>query len=333
MRAIKSAVLISLIRLFGFYVQIRAFLAGKRPVLFVRNGGIGDIICTFPAAQALKEKHPGCLYFYCCHPAFVVVPEMSGQFDVCLGVRHNELIPVILANKFSVYSFVYADEQAGQFSTEHMVDEFCRNHRVVPLSRQPKLVVSEKALEKARQALATSSPAGKLITIHIGPSWKVREWSCEKWQELIERFREKGFSNFVQLGNDQHMGRKLGNVCELQKIRSLPDLGLDGTAAAIQLSSLFIGIDSGLLHIAGAVSTPSLGLFGPTNPAFRIPLETPALACSTSLPCQFCHHRLPRLHWQSGCPNDIQCMREIAVEDVLARALSLLEQGATGARN
>jgi hypothetical protein len=40
--------------------------------------------------------------------------------------------------------------------------------------------------------------------------------------------------------------------------------------------------------------------------------------------CQGCHHRIPRIHWETGCPYDIACMKNIPVAEVLATCLRLL---------
>jgi ADP-heptose:LPS heptosyltransferase len=78
---------------------------------------------------------------------------------------------------------------------------------------------------------------------------------------------------------------------------------------------LLIGIDSGPMHVAGAVGTPCVALFGPTDP--ELVLFDPGItAVFHRMECSFCHHRHPRLHWQSGCPHDIQCMKGLTVEQV-----------------
>ena len=79
---------------------------------------------------------------------------------------------------------------------------------------------------------------------------------------------------------------------------------------------LLVGIDSGPIHVAGAVGTPCVGLFGPTDPSLII--SNPELAAGVfyRVECSFCRRpRHPPLHWKSGCP-DIQCMKELTVERV-----------------
>ena len=91
---------------------------------------------------------------------------------------------------------------------------------------------------------------------------------------------------------------------------------------------LLVGIDSGPIHVAGAVGTPCVALFGPTDPSLIF--SNPELATGVFLrvECSFCHHRHPRMHWMSGCPNDIKCMKELTVEQVFDAVAANLSQPA-----
>jgi len=94
--------------------------------------------------------------------------------------------------------------------------------------------------------------------------------------------------------------------------------------AAIASAKLFIGIDSGLLHIAAGTGTPAVGLFGMTLPEYRFSRSFRAGFVTNRVECAGCEHRKPRLHWVTGCPYDIKCMQTLAVETVLAACLAKL---------
>ena len=95
--------------------------------------------------------------------------------------------------------------------------------------------------------------------------------------------------------------------------------------AAIASAKLFIGIDSGLLHMAAAVRTPAVGLWGCTSPRFFYAENVRKNFVVSDVACQGCYHRLPRLHWITGCPHDIRCMQEIRVEEMLSACLAKLK--------
>ena len=94
--------------------------------------------------------------------------------------------------------------------------------------------------------------------------------------------------------------------------------------ALTAVCDLIISIDSGPIHVAGAVGTPVIGLFGPLNPDVVMTQETSALGLFADVPCLFCHNRTPVIHWIDGCPNDIACMEKLAVETIFYAMKSML---------
>jgi ADP-heptose:LPS heptosyltransferase len=88
-------------------------------------------------------------------------------------------------------------------------------------------------------------------------------------------------------------------------------------------SRLFIGSDSGPMHVASLVGTPVVQLIGPTDPVVNAPYaETPSRQLRAALPCSPC---------RSGC-SAATCMRSIAPEAVLAAARELLALDACSPR-
>jgi ADP-heptose:LPS heptosyltransferase len=154
----------------------------------------------------------------------------------------------------------------------------------------------------------------------------VREWPHESWASLVRELGRRGFTKVVRLGTDSHLA--LGAVASetIPGVISLVNqLTLEESAALISLGQLFVGIDSGLLHIAVAMGTPAIGLWGATSPQLRFSRENRRLFVTSNVECQGCHHRVPRLHWKTGCPFEIKCMKAIRVEEVLGVCLSALE--------
>jgi len=95
--------------------------------------------------------------------------------------------------------------------------------------------------------------------------------------------------------------------------------------AAIAQAKIFIGIDSGLLHIAASTRTPAVGIFGMTLPEYRFSEQFRKNFVVNRVECAGCEHRKPRLHWVTGCPYDIRCMKGVRVEDVLRACLAKLK--------
>jgi len=133
--------------------------------------------------------------------------------------------------------------------------------------RNPKLDLTKDALDAARARLGEAP--GALIGIVIGASESFKQWGEVNFAELITRLREKNAPGIVLLGGpgDEEIERglraRLGNPNWIASAVEEPIL----TAAAMaSMCRLCIGNDSGLLNIAGAVGTPSIGLFGGSRP-------------------------------------------------------------------
>jgi len=93
--------------------------------------------------------------------------------------------------------------------------------------------------------------------------------------------------------------------------------------ALIRHCRLFVSNCSGLIHIAAACKVPTVGIYGPTNPAWDGPWKTEAIVVNRHLPCSPCFYYSSR---PLDCPAklDYACVRELPVEDVERAALQLL---------
>lgn len=284
----------------------------RRPVLFVRRGALGDIICTFPAALELKKRHPGAAFIYSCHPDFAALPEMGGVTHRTTSVEFAE--KSFWAFFFAaIYPFRYGDDQPDAVSTQTPIEEFCNQHQIPATDAHPHLKVRSSALERVKALLDGFRSNGQpFVIFHAGPSWPVREWPLEAWSALAGELHSRLGVAIIQLGVDQHVERGAVIGGEISGARSLVNqLTLEETAACISLCSLVVGIDSGLLHLAVALRIPAVGIFGPTSPGLRFSPKSTGSFVVSGVKCQGCHHRLPRLHWRTDCPYHIECMKTI----------------------
>ncbi|MBN9600153.1 MAG: lipopolysaccharide heptosyltransferase II [Afipia sp.] len=107
------------------------------------------------------------------------------------------------------------------------------------------------------------------------------------------------------------------------RVRDLTGTDLRNGILAMAAAKLAISNDSGLMHIAAAVGTPTMGIFGPTSPYHWGPLNGLAavmLQTQMPLPCQPCHRPVCRM-------NNHQCMKLITAEDVVTTAEAILTEG------
>jgi len=295
---------------------------------------MGDIICTIPAARELRKRHPGAHFIYNCHSDFADVPKLSG---VASQVTTLETVGVVgywysfLLAGF--YHFAHGDDLPDSGSHEPMVVEFCRQFQTPVSEEHPKLVAGAAAHASANSILQEKGlQRESLILIHPGPSWLVREWPRDHWTRLVGELRQRGFTNVGQLGVSRYMN--IGQVevpIVAGAVSLLNAFSIEECLAVIAEARLFIGIDSGLLHIAASARTESVGVFGMTLPEYRFSPSFRRNFVTNRVECAGCEHRKPRLHWRTGCPYGISCMKTLPVEPVLQACLEKLSapQGST----
>jgi ADP-heptose:LPS heptosyltransferase len=303
----------------------------RRPVIFSRRTGMGDIICSVGPARELMKRHPGAHFIYNCHPDFAPIPRIAGITD-----HTTSLVPIGLIGHWyrcllgGFYHFAHGDDTPGMLATEPMVTEFCRQFDLPITDAHPTLAASPAAQDKVRTLLAQKNlDPNTLVLIHPGPSWTVKEWPREQWTQLVAALRERGFTHIAQLGVGRYSNFGQVVVDTIPGAVSLVDaLSVEECVAVIAQAKLLVGIDSGPLHIAASTRTPAVGLWGPTSPKFFYAKDVRKDFIVSTVPCQGCYHRRPRLDWVTGCPYDIQCMKTLPVDAVLRACLARLAPSA-----
>jgi len=167
-----------------------------------------------------------------------------------------------------------------------------------------------------------------LVALHPGASKGPRAWHAERFAALAERLRRRHAARFVLIGS-------AGERETLRIVRAgLPDAdwigpddapGLLAAAALLARCHLFVGNDSGPMHLAAALGVPTVGLFGPGRPANTAPRGRPGtvLTIGRDYPCAPCRQDFFR-----ECPPAPSgkpfCLEEIGVDEVERAALRLL---------
>ncbi len=301
---------------------------GKRPIIFSRYAGMGDIICTIPAAHELMKRHSKATFIYNCHADFAAVPRLTGVAHRITSLNSIGIVGYwyrfLLAG---FYHFTHGDDTPDQVAQEPMVTEFLRQFDLPFSAEHPELPVAPAVRKKVLSLVAQKGlAADSLVLIHPGPSWVVKEWPHENWKLLVEELRKLGYTNIAQLGVGRHLNFGKTEVPVIPGAVSFLDVfTVEECIAVIAEAKLFIGIDSGLLHIAAGTRTPAVGIWGSTLPQFFYPEAVRKSFVVSRVECAGCYHRLPRLHWITGCPYDIKCMKTLGVDVVLRACLAELQ--------
>jgi ADP-heptose:LPS heptosyltransferase len=176
--------------------------------------------------------------------------------------------------------------------------------------------------------LCRINPEGRpIVVLHLTPAWPVREWPVERWEELARKVIATTSAIVIQIGTNFNAYETLFKA---RRIRNAVDwvnkLSVLDVIALMEQAKVFVGIDSGPLHIATAIGIRSVALFGPTDARLRVHPRAETTIVTGRVSCLGCHHaRTGPLHWRTGCPNDIACMRAISSDVVAAAVKSALE--------
>jgi ADP-heptose:LPS heptosyltransferase len=158
--------------------------------------------------------------------------------------------------------------------------------------------ITEEYREKASFLLAQNGVnPSKAITIQSGSNSWVRNIKPSAFEAIIGYFKSRKDLSFVLLGSrsDPYIN---GTV----DLRNIGPIGL--SAAIINESIGFIGIDSTLIHFAKALNKPVAAFFGPTDPHLRLKINDHDLIFISPVPCRFCHHKIKPPAFITLCKND-----------------------------
>jgi heptosyltransferase-2 len=164
-----------------------------------------------------------------------------------------------------------------------------------------------------------TDPAIALAPGSVGAS---KRWTY--YPEAARRLAERGLDVWVVGGPGEKALAAEIVAAGGARVRDLTGADLRNGIRAMAAAKVAISNDSGLMHIAAALGTPTIGIFGPTSPHLWAPLNGLAATVQTKtvVPCQPCHRPVCTM-------NEHRCMRDIAATDVVAIAAHVLSEAAS----
>ncbi|MBI4389768.1 MAG: lipopolysaccharide heptosyltransferase II [Nitrospinae bacterium] len=178
-------------------------------------------------------------------------------------------------------------------------------------------------------ALLRIDPQDFLITMHPGASKPERGWHTERFLILCQRLVKEYRAKIILLGNENDSPNliKIQKSCAPGTVHFQPGLGLREAAAAIQKSKLFIGNDSGMMHLAAMVGTPVAAIFGPGSPESTGPCIDPqkSVAITRNYPCSPCRQNFFK-ECKPSAHNKPYCLEDISVKEVIEAVDGLIRR-------
>lgn len=177
----------------------------------------------------------------------------------------------------------------------------------------------------ARTLPATGRPT---VVMHTGSGGysKARRWSAEGFAAVARGLQQERGAEIVLVGQPEDDGDRVENLLEQKPTNLIGATSLPQLADVITGADLFIGADSGVMHIAAAAGTPVLSIFGPSNPDAWRPWTggAPATALSSGVECSPCSYVGHEIGARDGCEART-CMKLLRPEQALAAARNLLD--------
>jgi heptosyltransferase II len=181
----------------------------------------------------------------------------------------------------------------------------------------PQLRVPAEEASRWRQANGLGS--GPAVALGPGSVGASKRWSY--YPQAARLLAEQGVDIWVVGGpGEKALAAEIVAIGG-PRVRDLTGTDLRNGILAMAAADLAISNDSGLMHIAAAIGTPTMGIFGPTSPYHWAPLNGLAATVQTKtvVPCQPCHRPICTM-------NDHRCMRDIPASDVVTIAQHILAE-------
>jgi len=253
-------------------------------ILFIANGSIGDCIMSTGLLKHLMDMHPEAQFTIVAGPAAAPLYEAFPKLKRLIIIRKKRwnlhwpiLIAQVLFQKWdlvvdlrsSLISYVLWTKRRKVFRKSKLSQS--KVEQLSALLGQAflptELWISQASLEKARTLL----PWDKYVVLAPKSNSAYKDWPIERFTKLAQNLLQKpAFCSskivILALANQKEALLPLVNALPASTLVDLSGLtDIPIACAILSRAQLFIGNDSGLLHMAGALKAPLVGLYGPNN--------------------------------------------------------------------
>ena len=265
-------------------------------LLFITSNRLGDAVLSTAVLNHLLEQHPDAEVTIACGPLpaplFATVPGLRAlipmpkrayaghwwrlwrqvvrePWDLVVDLR-DSFVSRAIASKSRLVFRALPDSMG-----KHKVEQFSEKLRL-PAPLSARLWFSDEQVEAAKAHMQPE--LGPILSIGPAANWGGKEWPMDRFKALIERLTAAGGAlpnarvAVSAAPNERERAVDAWAVVpEERRIDLMRNTDPAFAAACLASSSLYVGNDSGLMHIAAAVGVPTLGLFGPSDDRIYAP--------------------------------------------------------------
>ncbi len=327
-------------------------------ILLVRFSSLGDVLLATPLIRALRARHPGATIAALTRRAFAPLLSGNPRLDEVLALGPGDSLARV-ARQIRRRRFTHLLDLHGNLRSRilrllvpghwrgfdarrgarrelirHKRDvypdrlpvaeryfEAARELDVRPDGKPAEFFPEARALEAVDQWLDGADPGRGVVALVPGAAHPTKRWPLAHWERLAAALGREGWLVTVLGGSEDEVAA--GVVARAAGERGRNAAGrfdLQGAGALLARARVAVAGDTGLMHLATAVGTPVVALFGPTVEQFGFfPYRARAVVLERALSCRPCSSRGSR-----ACPlGHHRCLADIAPDQVLPRVLEL----------
>lgn len=320
-------------------------------VLIISLHKLGDTVLTIPSVKLLNKYFKKEIYILCFETSKEIYKNYFNDLEyvtvkkdqILFGDRilNNQIIKEI--NKISPETII---DLTGSIASASVIfrikvpniiginEDFYRGiySKFIPIRKTPHLLdiyldvvrsIAPDLVEDSVKEFPIQIKKEKQILIHPFAGWAAKEWSFNKFLLLYEKLIKQFECKFIFEKNRL----KLDMIHELQKmnINYIETKTIEELKCELSNCSLLISNDSGPIHIASMLGVPTFGIYGPTHPAFHVPLGKFHRYINKSINCspkgtKYCFTGGGRF-----CPT-YDCMHQLTVEEVIQAVCNFINE-------
>ncbi|MCO5298143.1 MAG: glycosyltransferase family 9 protein [Fimbriimonadaceae bacterium] len=277
--------------------------------LVSRLSSLGDVVCSLPAASALKRGHPGCEIVWVVDPRFAGVveccgavdrvvrarpgfrpsswPRHEGEFEAALDLQGllKSALAIARARVGRRVGYHWQREGAQFFSdrvlpdpsSHHIVDQYVDVARAVggvADRAEFRLEPNPEARERVRAKLAERGVAAPYVVVNPGAAWATKRWPAGHFASLIDRIQASGVRAVLIGGNaeaDRASASGVEGACSSSPANVVGETSIVELIALVGDALGHVGGDTGSTHLAAAMDVPAFGLYSITRPQRSCP--------------------------------------------------------------
>lgn len=331
-------------------------------ILVIRPGGIGDAVLLFPSLKELRKSFPESvidvlaekrnsgifslcsdinnIILYDNSPHSTLYSVIKGKYDIVIDTEqwHRLTAAVSYMTGAAVRAGFRTNERAELYT--HKVAYSQSDYEAVSFLNLASAVTGNQYEFKPDEPFISMDTSGMgdidsvltefnkdkkaLVGIFAGATVNERRWGARNFGDVTKGLLDDGYCA-VLLGGKVDVGNST-TIKEITGEKNLIDYTakttLAETAYIISQLDLLISGDSGLMHIAYGVGTPTVALFGAGIEEKWAPRGKSHVAINKHLTCSPC----TKFGYTPSCPYGVKCLSEITVEEVSVKAAAILSK-------